>query len=137
LHSSLTPLLNSLSATGRLFPVFSVNMVTKRFSVLRDQAGINRQGAVLPSIRKLFVTECGRSAGTLHGIHRGSPVGSIREPDDLRHPSAHPVQVTSRSGKSLRRWGYRAATRPYPRHRRIRREAAIMQYDGGLSLSKA
>ena len=34
-------------------------------------------------------------------------------------------------------WGYRVAIRPYPRHRRVRREAAIMQYDGGLYLSKA
>lgn len=44
LHSTLTPLLAVLPSTGRLFPGLSVNMVTKRFSVLREQAGINRQG---------------------------------------------------------------------------------------------
>ncbi|MDP3193659.1 DUF6538 domain-containing protein [Tabrizicola sp.] len=66
LHSSLTPLLTALPTTGRLFPGLSVNMVTKRFSVLREQAGINRQGVVFHSSRKWFVTECERAGVPEH-----------------------------------------------------------------------
>jgi integrase len=66
LHCSLTPLLATLPASGRLFPGLSVNMVTKRFSVLREQAGINRQGVVFHSSRKWFVTQCERAGVPEH-----------------------------------------------------------------------
>jgi integrase len=66
LHSDLTPLLATLPATGRLFPGLSVNMVTKRFSVLREQAGIGRSGVVFHSSRKWFVTQCERAGVPEH-----------------------------------------------------------------------
>jgi integrase len=66
LHSSLTPFLGSLPATGRLFPGLSVNMVTKRFSVLREQSGIGRPGVVFHSSRKWFVTQCERAGVPEH-----------------------------------------------------------------------
>ena len=66
LHSSLTPILATLPTSGRLFPRLSVNMVTKRFSVLREQAAIHRQGVVFHSSRKWFVTECERAGVPEH-----------------------------------------------------------------------
>ena len=66
LHSALTPVLAGLPKTGRLFPDLSVNMVTKRFAVLRDRAGINRQGVVFHSTRKWFVTQCERAGVAEH-----------------------------------------------------------------------
>lgn len=66
LHSALTPVLADLPKTGRLFPDLSVNMVTKRFAVLRDRAGINRQGVVFHSTRKWFVTQCERAGVAEH-----------------------------------------------------------------------
>jgi integrase len=66
LHSSLAPILATVPATGRLFPGLSVNMVTKRFSVLREQVGINRQGVVFHSSRKWFVTQCERAGVPEH-----------------------------------------------------------------------
>lgn len=73
LHSSLTPLLAALPATGRLFPGLSVNMVTKRFSVLRERVAIQRQGVVFHSSRKWFVTECERAG--VPGYFTASIVG--------------------------------------------------------------
>jgi len=66
LHSDLTPLLASLPGSGRLFPSLSVNMVTKRFSVMRVQALIQRQGVVFHSSRKWFVTQCERAGVPEH-----------------------------------------------------------------------
>ena len=66
LHSGLTTLLASLPATGRLFPGLSVNMVTKRFSVMRDRLAINRPGVVFHSSRKWFVTQCERAGVPEH-----------------------------------------------------------------------
>lgn len=66
LHSSLTPILNRLPQEGRLFPNLSVNMVTKRFAVLRARASIGRQGVVFHSSRKWFVTQCERAGVPEH-----------------------------------------------------------------------
>ncbi len=66
LHSALTPLIDGLPASGRLFPGLSVNMVTKRFAVLRDLAAITRQGVVFHSSRKWFVTQCERAGVAEH-----------------------------------------------------------------------
>lgn len=66
LHSALTPILNRLPQEGRLFPNLSVNMVTKRFAVLRDRAAIDRQGVVFHSSRKWFVTQCERAGVPEH-----------------------------------------------------------------------
>lgn len=66
LHSGLTPLLANLPESGRLFPGLSVNMVTKRFSVMRGQALIQRQGVVFHSSRKWFVTQCERAGVPEH-----------------------------------------------------------------------
>ena len=66
LHSSLTPLLDRMPTAGRLFPNLSVNTITKRFSGLREQAGINRKGVVFHSTRKWFVTQCERAGVPEH-----------------------------------------------------------------------
>lgn len=66
LHSSLAPLLAKLPQTGRLFPDLTVNVVTKQFAVLRDKAGVNRQGVVFHSSRKWFVTQCERAGVPEH-----------------------------------------------------------------------
>lgn len=66
LHSGLTPLLANLPGSGRLFPGLSVNMVTKRFSVMRGHALIQRQGVVFHSSRKWFVTQCERAGVPEH-----------------------------------------------------------------------
>jgi integrase len=66
LHSGLTPLLDSLPKEGRLFPDLSVNMITKRFTVLRGKARIERQGVVFHSTRKWFVTQCERAGVPEH-----------------------------------------------------------------------
>jgi len=66
LHSGLTTLLASLPQSGRLFPGLSVNMVTKRFSVMRDQLAISRPGVVFHSSRKWFVTQCERAGVPEH-----------------------------------------------------------------------
>ncbi|TGD65265.1 integrase [Tabrizicola sp. WMC-M-20] len=66
LHSDLTPLLADLPGTGRLFPGLSVNMVTKRFSVMREQLPVQRPGVVFHSSRKWFVTQCERAGVPEH-----------------------------------------------------------------------
>lgn len=66
LHSALTPIVNRLPQEGRLFPNLSVNMVTKRFAVLRGRAAIDRQGVVFHSSRKWFVTQCERAGVPEH-----------------------------------------------------------------------
>lgn len=66
LHSALTPLLADCPKAGRLFPGLSVNTITKRFAVLRERAGINRQGVVFHSTRKWFVTQCERAGVPEH-----------------------------------------------------------------------
>jgi len=66
LHSSLTPLLAGLPQSGRLFPGLTVNVVTKRFAMLRKAAGITRAGVVFHSSRKWFVTECERAGVPEH-----------------------------------------------------------------------
>ena len=66
LHSGLTPLLSGLPQEGRLFPQLSVNTVTKRFTAMRGQAGITRQGVVFHSSRKWFVTQCERAGVPEH-----------------------------------------------------------------------
>jgi integrase len=66
LHSALTPILNRLPQDGRLFPGLSVNMVTKRFAVLRDRAKVDREGVVFHSSRKWFVTQCERAGVPEH-----------------------------------------------------------------------
>ena len=66
LHSSLTPLLADCPKSGRLFPGLSVNMITKRFTVMREAAGISRSGVVFHSTRKWFVTQCERAGVPEH-----------------------------------------------------------------------
>lgn len=66
LHSALTPILNRLPQEDRLFPNLSVNMVTKRFALLRDRASIDRDGVVFHSSRKWFVTQCERAGVPEH-----------------------------------------------------------------------
>lgn len=66
LHSALTSLLADCPKVGRLFPGLSVNTITKRFAVLRERAGINRQGVVFHSTRKWFVTQCERAGVPEH-----------------------------------------------------------------------
>ena len=66
LHSALTPLLADCPKEGRLFPGLSVNTITKRFAVLRERAGISRQGVVFHSTRKWFVTQCERAGVPEH-----------------------------------------------------------------------
>lgn len=51
---------------GRLFPKLTVNMVTKRFAVLRAELGITRPGLVFHSTRKWFVTQCEREGVPEH-----------------------------------------------------------------------
>ena len=41
-------------------------MVTKRFSILREQAGVDRSGVVFHSSRKWFVTQCERAGVPEH-----------------------------------------------------------------------
>ena len=87
LHSALTPLLDGLPATGRLFPGLSVNMVTKRFAVLREQGGDYPAGGGVPLVPEVVrdPVRAGRGAGALHRVDRWPPVSTVREPDDLRH----------------------------------------------------
>ena len=66
LHSSLTPLLADCPKSGRLFPGLSVNMITKRFTVMREAAGVSRSGVVFHSTRKWFVTQCERAGVPEH-----------------------------------------------------------------------
>lgn len=66
LHSALTERLDALPKDGRLFPDLSVNMVTKRFSVLRAELRITRPGLVFHSTRKWFVTQCERAGVPEH-----------------------------------------------------------------------
>ena len=66
LHSCLTQRLAALPKEGRLFPGLTVNMVTKRFSVLRAELGIMRPGLVFHSSRKWFVTQCEREGVPEH-----------------------------------------------------------------------
>lgn len=66
LHSSLTPLLEKMPSTGRLFPGLTVNMITKQFAVMRVAAGVTRPGVVFHSSRKWFVTACERAGVPEH-----------------------------------------------------------------------
>ncbi|WP_417810043.1 tyrosine-type recombinase/integrase [Thioclava sp.] len=66
LHSAFAPMLDRLPKDGRLFPGLSVNTVTKRFAILREWAGITRQGVVFHSTRKWFVTQCERAGVPEH-----------------------------------------------------------------------
>jgi integrase len=59
-------MLDRLPKDGRLFPGLSVNTVTKRFAILREWAGITRQGVVFHSTRKWFVTQCERAGVPEH-----------------------------------------------------------------------
>jgi len=61
LHSHLAERLKRLPSEGRLFPNLRVNVVTKRFSDLRAEVGIDRKGVVFHSTRKWFVTQCERA----------------------------------------------------------------------------
>lgn len=66
LHSGLAPLLAGCPDAGRLFPGLTVNMITKRFAVLRERAGVRRPGVVFHSSRKWFVTQCERAGVPEH-----------------------------------------------------------------------
>jgi hypothetical protein len=87
LHSSLTPLLANLPATGRLFPG-SIGQHGHQALQSTEGAGGDRQAGGGVPLQPEVVRDpvrAGGGAGTLHGIHRGPPVGPVREPDDLRH----------------------------------------------------
>lgn len=66
LHSALTDRLARLPQQGRLFPGLSVDMVTKRFAMLRAELGLKRDGLVFHSSRKWFVTQCEREGVPEH-----------------------------------------------------------------------
>lgn len=58
LHSELGTVFAELPSSGRLFPDLNVNIVTKRFTRLRDWLALD--GLVFHSTRKWFITQCER-----------------------------------------------------------------------------
>ncbi|WP_354667669.1 tyrosine-type recombinase/integrase [Lentibacter algarum] len=66
LHPRLVKEFRRLPSEGPLFPSLKVNDVTKRFAVLRQRLGLERQGLVFHSTRKWFVTQCERSGVPEH-----------------------------------------------------------------------
>ena len=66
LHPHLEDLLGDLPSEGPLFPDLSVNVVTKRFSDLREKLGMERPGLVFHSTRKWFITQCERTGVPEH-----------------------------------------------------------------------
>lgn len=66
LHSALTSVLARLPQNGRLFPDLDVSAVTKRFSWMKRQLGVERAGLVFHSTRKWFVTQCERAGVPEH-----------------------------------------------------------------------
>lgn len=65
-HSGLEDTLRGLPNTGPLFPLLSVNDVTKRFSRVRETLGLDGPGLVFHSTRKWFVTQCERTGVPEH-----------------------------------------------------------------------
>ncbi|MDG3039683.1 DUF6538 domain-containing protein [Roseicyclus marinus] len=66
LHGVLQDRLSLLPAEGPLFPDLKVSIVTKRFSTLRGQLGLDRPGLVFHSTRKWFITQCERAGVPEH-----------------------------------------------------------------------
>lgn len=66
LHSELEGVLRVLPAEGPLFPGLSVNVITKRFAVLRQTLDLHRPGLVFHSTRKWFITQCERTGVPKH-----------------------------------------------------------------------
>ncbi len=66
LHSELEAIFTRLPAAGPLFPSLNVNLVTKRFAVLRKKLGLEREGLVFHSTRKWFITQCERTGVPEH-----------------------------------------------------------------------
>jgi integrase len=66
LHSVLQDLLADLPGKGRLFPELSVPAITKRFTRLRRELGLERPGLVFHSTRKWFITQCERNGFPEH-----------------------------------------------------------------------
>ena len=66
LHPVLQDRLSGLPSEGPLFPGLGVNDVTKAFTRLRDEAGIQRPGVVFHSTRKWFITQCERTGVPEH-----------------------------------------------------------------------
>jgi len=64
LHSALGPVFDRLPATGPLFPELTVNLVTKRFTRLRDWLVLDE--LVFHSTRKWFITQCERTGVPEH-----------------------------------------------------------------------
>ena len=59
-------MLARLPQNGRLFPDLDVSAVTKRFSWMKRQLGVERAGLVFHSTRKWFVTKCERAGVPEH-----------------------------------------------------------------------
>lgn len=66
LHGVLQDRLSGLPGEGPLFPDLKVSLVTKRFSTLRGQLGLDRPGLVFHSTRKWFITQCERAGVPEH-----------------------------------------------------------------------
>ena len=64
LHPGLEGLFSSLPSSGRLFPELKVNIITKRFSRLRDWLMLDE--LVFHSTRKWFITQCERNGVPEH-----------------------------------------------------------------------
>ena len=64
LHPELKSVFAALPTTGRLFPDLNVNVVTKRFTRLRDWLAL--EGLVFHSTRKWFITQCERTGVPEH-----------------------------------------------------------------------
>ena len=66
LHDQMLPIVQALPSEGPLFPALTVDKITKRFTHLRQQLGLNRPGIVFHSTRKWFITQCERTGVPEH-----------------------------------------------------------------------
>jgi len=66
LHAVLDGVLSRLPAKDELFPGLKVNIVTKRFTALRERLELNRRGLCFHSTRKWFITQCERTGVPEH-----------------------------------------------------------------------
>ncbi len=65
-HPALQSMLVERAGGDAIFPDMTVNWITKRFSDLRQQTGLERPGLVFHSTRKWFITQCERTGVPEH-----------------------------------------------------------------------